>query len=168
MKTVCALTASILLAGIFFCQGQDATNSAPKTPPETDAGESAPSFDGDWRGPVKWVGGEDPNMKCKLRIVIHGDTALAYSRQDNKWAEIADESSGCVKYTVSKMHNICVVSWLKKNPAGGWTEEQTYSLSYINPSKVKVLQLRHVSNGDEGKNGTSWFYVRMGTLTKTN
>jgi hypothetical protein len=170
MKTIFALTASILLAGIFFCQGQDATNSAPKTTPETNAGASAPSFDGDWRGPVKWVagGGEETNFQFKLRIVINGDTALAYSHNKKKWTEIASESTGSVKYIVSKMHNICVVTWLNQDPGGVWTEEQTYSMSYINPSKVKVLQLRHVSNREEGKNGTSWFYVCMGTLTKTN
>jgi hypothetical protein len=77
MKVILALTASILLAGIFFCQGQDTPNSAPKTTPETDAGVSTPSFDGDWRGPVKWVaggGGAETNLQYKLRIVINGVT----------------------------------------------------------------------------------------------
>jgi hypothetical protein len=171
MKTILALAASILLAGIIFCQGQDATNSPPETTSETDAVLPAPSFDGDWRGTVKSVaggGGAETNLQFRFRIVINGDTAIAYQRKNNKWAEIADESEGSVKYTVSKLRDICVVTWLNQNTEGFWTEEQTYSLSFINPSKIRVIQLRHVTNRDEGKSGKPWFYVCEGVLTKAN
>jgi hypothetical protein len=168
MKTILAFTASILLAGIFSCQGQDITNSTPETSPKTDAGLPAPSFDGDWQGSVKWVAGALTNLQFRLRIVINADSALVYERKKNKWAEIADEDTGSVKYTVSKMRDVCVVTWLNQYAGAVWTEEQTYSLSYINPDKIRVVQLRHVSNRAEGKNGTSWFYVCVGILTKTN
>jgi hypothetical protein len=171
MKTILALAASLLLAGIFFCQGQDVTNSAPDTTNQTDAELSAPSFDGDWRGPMKSVaagGGADTNFQYRLRIVINGDTAVAYERKNNKWSELSYEATGNVKYTVSKMHDMCVVTWINRWTDGGWTEEQTYSLSFINPSKIKVIQLRHVNNLNEGKNNKPWFYVCEGVLTKTN
>jgi hypothetical protein len=169
MKIILALAASILLAGIFPCQGQDDTNSAPDTTNQTDVVLPAPSFDGDWRGPVKWVagGGEsETNLQFRLRIVIKGDTAIAYEGNKNKWSEIAYEATGSVKYTVSKMHDICVVTWLNRFTDGEWTEEQTYSLSFINPSRISVIQLRHVNNLNEGKNNKSWFYVCDGVLTK--
>jgi hypothetical protein len=171
MKTFAALAASILLAGVFYCRGQDATNSTPETMSETNAETAAPSFDGDWRGPVKCVaagGGADTNFQYRLRIVINGDSAIAYELKNKKWSEIADESSGSVKYTVSKMQDMCVVTWLNHDPGGDWTEEQTYSLSFINPSKIRVIQLRHVNRLYEGKNNKPWFYVCEGVLTKTN
>lgn len=168
MKTVLALTASILLAVIFPCQGQDATNSSPETTPETNAVPPTISFDGDWRGNVKSVAGSETNVQFRVRIVINGDSAIAYDREKNRWTEIADQGIGSVKYTVSKMRDLYVITWLNQYTEGIWTEEQTYSLSYINPSKIRLVQLRHVSNRDEGKNGTSWFYVCVGVLNKTN
>jgi len=166
MKKLLALAAFILLAGTFFCRGQDATNSAPETAPQTNAAPPAPSFDGDWRGTLRSVAGSDTNLQFRFRIVINGDAATVYERDKARWTEIADESTGSVKYTVSKMRDLCVVTWLNQYPEGVWTEEQTYSLSYIDPTRVRVIQLRHVTNRDEGKNGTSWFYVCVGILNK--
>ena len=168
MKTILAFVVSILLAGIFFCQGQDATNSGPETASETNAGPTTPSFDGDWHGTVKSVAGSETNVQFRVRIVVKGDTALTYYREKNKWAEGAYEATGSVKYTISKMRDLYVITWLNQYTEGVWTEEQTYSLSYINPSKIRLVLLRHVCNRDEGKNGTSWFYVCVGILNKTN
>lgn len=166
MKTVWALAASLLLAAALFCRGQDATNSASETAPETNAAPPAPSFDGDWRGTLRSVAGSETNLQFRFRLVINGDTAIAYERNKARWSEIADETSGSVKTTVSKMRDMCVVTWLNQDPDGVWTEEQTYSLSYVDPTRVRVIQLRHVTNRDEGKNGTSWFYVCVGVLNK--
>lgn len=141
----------------------------PLVPPATDQTNSpAISFDGDWRGTVRSVAGAETNRQSRFRIVIHGDTALAYERKNNRWVELADESTGSVKCTVSKMRDLCVVTWLNQYSEEIWTEEQTYSLSYIDPTKIRVVQLRHVTNREEGKNGASWFYVCVGILNKTN
>lgn len=163
IQIACALT--IFTLSLNSCS----TPNGLKSTVETVDGLSTPSFDGDWRGLVKCVaagGGADTNYRFRLRIVINGDTALAYELKNKKWAEIADESTGSVKYTVSKMQDTYVITWL--NHWDPWTEEQTYSLSYINPSKIRVIQLRHVTNRDEGKNGKPWFYVCDGVLTKAN
>jgi hypothetical protein len=135
---------------------------------ETGAGLPTPSFDGDWRGTMKSVAGAVNKYQYEFRIVINGNSALAYELVTNKWAEIADNTFGTVKYKISKMGDLYVVTWVNQGVMYDWSEEQTYSLSYVNPSRLKIVQLRHVNNREKDKDGVPWFYVCTGTLTNAN
>jgi hypothetical protein len=102
------------------------TSDGSKTTLETDAKPATPSFDGDWRGTVKSVAGSAKNLQYQFRIVINGETALAYRLVNDKWVEIPDSSFREVKYTVLKKGDMCVVNWLNQDLGYVWTEEQTY------------------------------------------
>jgi hypothetical protein len=159
------LAGALLVAALFLnaCSTLREANSTVKT----GAGVPTPCFDGDWRGTIKTVAGAGDRRKCKFRIVIHGETALAYEQNHNQWKEIADNSFGDVRYKISQIGDLYVVTWVNQGIYYDWSEEQTYSLSYVNPTTVKIVQLRHVNNREKGKDGVPWFYVCTGTLTRT-
>ena len=161
MKVTTACLAAALLLAAFFL------NACSTAPVKTGAGIPTPSFDGDWRGTMKWAAGAGDRHRYKIRVIIHGDHALTEELDGKQWNEIADNSFGDVRYHTSKMGDLYVITWLNQGISYDWTEEQTYSLSYVNPTTVKIVQLRHVNNREKGKDGVPWYYAYTGTLTRT-
>lgn len=116
------------------------------------------SFDGVWTGSLKTDEGNEFNVTL-------------YVEDNNVYSVTTDEEGDRIKDTDYE------VIWSKgygeqlnytwMNKGGVWTETQTYSLVYVNNSKLSVHFLRHVSNQSEEYDGnTDWGYFATGYLYK--
>ncbi|NTV26576.1 MAG: hypothetical protein HGB01_10275 [Chlorobiaceae bacterium] len=115
----------------------------------------AATFDGDWRGSVQ----TDSGKELRVRIVINGNQATHYYRDEQGWVAIQPEKS-----VVTQLRDICMFTWL--NQGGVWTENQVFSMSAINATKLDLVWMRHVTNQAEGKPGEAWNIVGHGELVR--
>jgi len=112
-------------------------------------------FDGDWRGDLVFPNGE----KSGVRIVVENGTFTQYFADGSAWRAISPK----VSY-YETLNDILLVGWL--NQGGVWTENQMYSLTWVNSSTVEVAWTRHVTNRSGGDDGSSWNVRAEGVLKK--
>jgi len=133
----------------------------PVTVPEADVSEvekAAPpvSFDGDWRGFIKLADGGE----IRLKILIEGDSYTSfYKNADDEWESVV----AAVSY-YEQLADVVMLGWI--NHGGVWTENQMYSLSYVNSSKLDVVWTRHVTNRVSSDDGESWNVRAEGELIR--
>lgn len=122
---------------------------SPGSPPETS------KFDGDWQGELTFSNGE----KSGIRIVVENGAFTQYFADGSGWREVSPK----VSY-FETLNDILLVGWL--NQGGVWTENQMYSLTWVNSSTLEVAWTRHVTNRSGGDDGSSWNARAEGVLKK--
>jgi len=115
-----------------------------------------PSFDGDWSGMVVIK----DRGEIELRLVIKDGKATQYFKSENSWRA----SEPVISY-YEDHGDIAAVGWINKG--GAWTENQTFSLSWVNSRKIGVVWTRHVTNRSGPADGEAWNVRGEGTLTKS-
>lgn len=112
-------------------------------------------FDGDWRGDLVFPNGD----KSGIRLVVKNGGFTQYFASGSDWRPISPK----VSY-YETLNDVLLVGWL--NQGGIWTENQMFSLTWVNDSTVEVAWTRHVTNRSGGDDGSSWNVRAEGVLKK--
>lgn len=117
--------------------------------------QDVPSFDGEWRGYIRI----SDEVELRISIEIDDYSFVQYFRDDDGWRPVNPAES-----YYRQFQDIAVVGWV--NSGGIWTENQMYSLSYVNNNKLKVIWTRHVTNRKDGEEGEAWSARGEGELIR--
>lgn len=136
--------------GQAFCQGEPAGGTS--------------EFLGTWTGTLI-VDSTHDNFPIRIVATMrNGDIsfAQAFSEDDGKtWDEV--QESATLHYHASFSRDNATFYW--ENFGGIWSETQVYSLSFISPTTIELVWLRHVDNVDHD-HGEPWHLTGTAVLTK--
>lgn len=123
----------------------------------TTAHSQARNFDGIWSGNLTTSSGDDLDLTL-------------YIEDNNVYSVYIDEDGDRAKY---KQYEVLwskgygqQLNFVWMNKGGVWTETQMYSLSWVNPQRISVHHMRHVTNEDKEETNTDWGYTSTGFLSK--
>ena len=119
--------------------------------------QSTVSFMGNWGGSIK-VPDRD---EIPIILVIEDGTFTHYLKFDDDWRVVNPATN-----YYEQLGDILLIGWI--NTGGVWTENQIFSISYVNPRKVEIVWTRHVINREEGQDGSSWNMRGEGELIKVD
>lgn len=119
--------------------------------------EESPTFEGDWRGFIKIP----EKGEMRVTIKIEGNNYTQYFKSVEGWQAVdADKSY----FETGK--DMAMVGWI--NSGGVWTENQMFSLSYVNSGKLMVVWTRHVTNREDANDGEPWNLRGEGELIRVD
>lgn len=125
----------------------------------TTAMANGDSFDGDWQGQIELPG----EGTMEVRIVIADNSFTQYFRGSgaNGWSAVEPALS-----YFEKERDILLVGWINTAAQAIWTENQMFSLSIIDSTKLQVVWTRHVVNRPAAEPGEAWNLRGEGVLTR--
>jgi len=114
------------------------------------------NFDGDWRGTVT----VKDQGSLQMRFVIKDGKYQQFYYNDGSWSPAGSRPMEYYR----EYQDIAMLGWI--NSGGIWTENQSYSLTWVDDDTVQILWARHVTNRAAGEPGDSWNIVGEGTLKR--
>lgn len=113
-------------------------------------------FDGDWSGTVT----VKDQGALQMRFVIKDGKYTQYNHNDGEWSQAGTRPMEYYR----EFSDIAMMGWIQSG--GVWTENQSYSLTWVDSDTVQIVWTRHVTNRNPDEKGTSWNIVGEGTLKR--
>lgn len=116
----------------------------------------AVKFRGTWEGEIE-VAGRDAKINIQIKISDTEVSQYFYSKKKNDWRLVNPD---IIKFTCVK--NNAVLYW--HNHSTVWSENQVFSLSFVNSGELNLVWLRHVNNVRKDEDNESWHLSGNGKL----